>query len=176
MLSSGSVARYVLPPPVFALRELTSTECNSAGGQLGHLAVLAAKLARMRRALKEQSDSFEKFYSEAAQVGTTSAELEELADVLLGMERQAAAESFEQAEGLKRFVAKHPRTNFARSLKRSAAEALEIIRTWIELHQNLRILFLKLASERRAAAGETASPVFSDPDAMEKYLRRIAEG
>ena len=176
MLSSQSLERYVRLPPVFLLRELISTESNSAGEQLGHLAVLASKLAQMRCALKEQSDSFEKFYSEAAQVGTAPAELEELADILLGMERQAVGESLKQAEGLRRFVVKRPRTNFAKSLQRSAAEALEVIHTWIELYQLLRIRLLKLASDRREAAGEVGSPILSDAEEMERYLRRIAGG
>jgi hypothetical protein len=52
-----------------------------------------------------------------------------------------AAESLlPQIELLERNLArKYPSTEFARSLRRSAEEALDIGQTWLELYQNLRI-------------------------------------
>jgi hypothetical protein len=69
---------------------------------------------------------------------------------------------------------KHRRTDFTRSVRRSAEESLNIAETWLEVHQNLKIRLLKLASDRRAAAGETGSPILFDADEMERYLRRIS--
>jgi hypothetical protein len=82
-----------------------------------------------------------------------------------------------QIERLKKILArKHLPTDFARSVRRSAEESLNIALTWLEIYQNLRIRLLKLASEQRAAAGETGSPILCDADEMERYLRRIAGG
>jgi len=177
MLNSQSVAGYILPPPVFALREAPTSGNRSTGERLGRLADRAAAGATVRAALKEQHDRFEELYRQAEQPGTTPEELEATASIILDMEGQAAAALRPQIEQLEQtLLRKRPATDFVRSLRRATEEALDIARTWLELYQNLRILLLKLASDRRVAAGETGSPVLSDASEMDRYLRRIADG
>jgi len=103
--------------------------------------------------------------------------LEEAAGIIFDNERKIAAALVPQIEQIGRKLArKHRPTSFARAVRRSAEEALDIGQTWLELYQNLRIRLLKLASDRRVTAGETGSPIVSDAGEMERYLRRIAGG
>ena len=177
MLNSLTVSAYLLPPPTVFPSGVLSGERRSRGDPLGRLAVLAASTAKDRAALKNQSDRFEELYREAERTEALPEELEEAAKIIHDNERKIAAVLVPQIEKLEKNLArKHPPTDFARSVRRSAEEALDIGQTWLELFQNLRIRLLKLASDRRVAAGETGSPVFSSADEMERYLRGIAEG
>ncbi len=131
----------------------------------------------MRAALKRQNDRFDELYREAEKAGTTPEQLEAIANIVLDKERRAAAGMRSRLEPLEQnVIRKRPITEFTRSLKRTDEEMLEIVHTWLELYQNVRIRLLKLASDRRAAAGETGSPISSDAGEIEAYLRRIAEG
>jgi len=116
-------------------------------------------------------------YRKAGQTNAPPEELEEAAAIILDNERQAASALVPQIKQIEQKLAReHPSTGFARSVRRSAEEALDIGQTWLELHQNLRIRLLKLASDRRAASGEAGSPILADADDMERYLRTIAGG
>jgi hypothetical protein len=139
--------------------------------------MLAGSVAKGRGALKSQSDKFEDLFCKAEQTKATPEELEEAARIILDNERKAAAALIPQIARLKKNIArKHPTTDFSRSLRRLSDESLDIAQTWLEIYQTLRIRLLKLASDRRVAAGETGSSIISDADEMERYLRRIAEG
>jgi hypothetical protein len=176
-LNQLTVSRYLLsPPPVFPEDDLAD-ERQSQVDPLGRLASLAASAARGRAALKEQSDQFEELFREAERNEATPEELEGAANIILENERKAAATLVPQIEKLERNLARrHPPTDYARSVRRAVQEALDIGRTWLELYQNLRIRLLKLASDCRAAAGETGSPILSDANEMERYLRKITDG
>ena len=177
MLNPLTVSAYLLPPPAVFPEGALTDEIRSRADPLGRLAVLAASVAKGRDALKKQSDRFEELYREADRTEAPSEELEEAARIILANEHKVAAAIVPQIEKLEQTLArKHPRTDFSRSGRRLAEEGLDIGHTWLELYQNLRIRLLKLASDRRVAAGETASPVLSDADEMVRYLRRIAGG
>jgi hypothetical protein len=177
MLNPLTVSAYLLPPPVISPIGLFADEPRSQVDPLGRLAEAAALIAKSRAALKKQSERLEKFYSQAGKSKTTFEELEEAAQILLDSERQLAATLAPQIEKLEQNLArKRLSNNFDRSLRRWTEEWLDIGQTWLELYQNLRIRLLKLASDRRAAAGETGSPIVSDADEMERYLRRITGG
>lgn len=175
MLNPLSVSAYLLPPPVVSTIGLLSSERQPEVDPLGRLAAGAALIAKSRAALKKQSDRFEKFYREAERAGTAPDKLEEAARQILDNERKLAAVLVPQIEELEQTLARKRRsTDFYRSLRRSTEESLDIGKTWLELHQNLRIRLLKLASDRRLAAGETGSPILSASGEMERYLRRLA--
>jgi hypothetical protein len=177
MLDQLTVSGYLLPPPAAFPEGVLNDEQGPRGDPLGRLAVFAASVAKGRAALKKQSDQFEELYREAERTNAPPEELEEAAGIILDNERKIAAALVTQIQQLERNVArKHPPTDFARSARRSAEEALDIGQTWLELYQNLRIRLLKLASDRRVAAGETGGPILSDADEMERYLRRIVGG
>ena len=121
------------------------------------------------------NERLETLFREEERTEATPDELGSAASAILDAERMAAESLLPQIEQLERTLAgKYPPTEFARSLRCSADEALDIGQTWLELYQNLRIRLLKLASDRRGAAGETGSPVLSHAGEMEEYLRRIA--
>jgi hypothetical protein len=177
MFNLLTVSGYLLPPPIVPSIGLLADEPQSQVDPLGRLAELAALVAKNRAALKKQSERLEKFYHQAGRAKATAEELEEAARIILNNERELATTFVPQIEKFKQNLAqKHPPTSFARSLRRSTEELLDITQTWLEIYQNLRIRLLKLASDRRVAAGETGSPVLSDAVEMERYLRRIAEG
>ena len=168
-----TVSGYLLPPPT----AFPEGKRHSPSDPLGRLAVLAASVAKGRAALKNQSDKFEELYHEAERTNASPEELEEGARIILDNESKTAAVLVPQIKRLERNMArKHPVTDFYRSARRLIEESLDITQTWLELYQNLRIRLLKLASDRRVAAGETGSPLLSDAEEMERYLRRIAEG
>ncbi len=175
MLNPLGVSAYLLPPPVVSAIGLLASEHQPEVDPLGRLAAGAALVAKSRAALKKQSDRFEKFYREAERARATPDKLEEAAQQILDNERQLAAVLVPQIEELERKLArKRLPTDFYRSLRRSTEESLDIGKTWLELYQNLRIRLLKLASDRRLAAGETGSSILSDSGEMERYLRRLA--
>jgi hypothetical protein len=177
MLNSLTVSAYLLPPPAALPDDVLNDEQSPRDDPLGRLAVFAASVAKSRAALKKQSDQFEELYREAERTNAPPEVLEEAAGIILDNERKIATALVPQIEQIERKLArKHQPTGFARSVRRSAEEALDIAQTWLELYQNLRIRLLKLASNRRVAAGETGSPIVSDADEMERYLRRIAGG
>ncbi len=177
MLNPLTISAYLLPPPTVFREGALTDEIRSRADPLGRLAAFAASVAKGRAALKEQSDRFEELYREAERTEAAPEELEEAARIILDNERKVAAALVPQIENLEQNMArKHPRTDFARSVRRSAEEALDIGQTWLELYQNLRIRLLKLASDRLVATGEMGSPVLSDASEMERYLRRIAGG
>ena len=176
MLNPLTVSAYLLPPPIVPSIGLLADELESQVDPLGRLAEAAALVAKSRAALKKQSERFEKFYRQVARTATPE-QLEETALLILDHERKLAAELAPKIEQLEQKLSrKRLPTNFARSLRRGTEEWLDIAQTWLELYQNLRIRLLKLASDRRAAAGETGSLILSDADEMRKYLRRIAGG
>jgi hypothetical protein len=167
-----AVEKYFLPPPLIAVGEPPTTQSGTA--QLDRLAELAASVARGRAALREQSNRFDELFQEAERTEAAADELEAAAEVLFNNEHRVAVALRPEIEKLERNLArKHRPTDFARSLRRSAEEALDIGLTWLQLYQNLRIRLLKLASDRRAAAGEPGSPAYSNAEEMEDYLRRI---
>jgi hypothetical protein len=171
-----SIEVYALPSPSLAIDDAWSADDGSAAIRLRRLADLAAMGAKARAELKDQHEQFEKLYREASSADATIEELEEVASTLLIMEKRAADAIQPQILRLKMNLSrKLPRTDFARAMRRSGEEALDIALTWLELYQNLRIRLLKLASDRRASTGEKGSPVLSNAGAMESYLRRIAE-
>src|SRR5271155_1535379 len=177
MLTPLTVSAYLLPPPAAFPRGVLTDGHRPRSDPLGRLAVFAASVAKGRAALKEQSDRFEELYREAEQTNAPAEELEEAAAIIFDNERKVAAVLVPQIEQIEQKLArKHPPTDFARSVRRSAEEALDIGQTWLELYQRLRIRLLKLASDRRGAAGGTGNPILSDTDEMEWYLRRIAGG
>jgi len=177
MLDPLTVSGYLLPPPAAFPKGILNDEQGARGDPLGRLAVFAASVAKGRAALNKQSDQFEGLYREAERTKAPPEELEEAAQIIFDNERKIAAALVPQIEQIERKLArKHPPTGFARSVRRSAEEALDIGQTWLELYQNLRIRLLKLASDRRIAGGETGSPIVSDAEEMERYLRRIAGG
>ena len=174
-LNSLSVSEYILPPPTVMLGGAPNLDESSRSGQLDRLALLSASAAKGRAALKQLSVRLDSLLREAEKAEATPEDLESAANAILDAEHAAAADLLPQIHQLEQNLArKHPRADFARSLRRSAEEALEIAQTWLELYQNLRIRLLKLASDRRAAVGETGSPVLSDAGQMEQYLRRLA--
>jgi len=171
-----AVADYILPPPVIAIDYDPEID-RSRTDELRRLAENAAKVAKLRAAVNEQSENFEKLYRAVEQSEATSAELEQAAEFLLEREKHAAAALTPQIEELQQTLRrKYRATHFILSLRRSAEETLDAVQTWLEVFQNLRIRLLKLASDRRVAAGETGSLVLSDAGEMEKYLRRITRG
>jgi hypothetical protein len=175
MLNPQTVSSYVLPPPA-VFRGANSVSGNrSPADRFGRLAVLADTGAKARAKLKEQSDRFDELYREADRTAATPEELVAAAEIILANERKAAEVLAPQIEKLQQHLTrKHPSTDFARSVRRLAEDALEVGQTWLELYQNLRMRLLKLASDRRAAAGESGSPILSDAAEMERYLRRVA--
>lgn len=177
MPSALTVSEYILPPPTVSIRGALNDNQRSRSGQLGRLAMLAASVARGRAALKDQNDRFDELYREAERTEATPEEVEDAARVVFENERKVAAALLPQIEQLQRNLSRrHLSTDFARAARRAAEEALDIGQTWLDLYQNLRIGLLKLASDRRMAAGETGSPILSDADEMEAYLRRAAGG
>jgi len=176
MLNSLAVADYILAPPVIAIDYDPDTD-RSRTEELRRLAENAAKVAELRAALNDQSEKFEKLYRAVEQSEATPAELEQAAEFLLEREKQAATTLVPRIEELEKTLSsKYRPTHFIRSLRRSAEEAVDAAQTWLEIFQSLRIRLLKLASDRRVAAGETGGPILSDAGEMEKYLRRIAGG
>src|SRR5437660_6386977 len=168
MLNAHTVSEYILPPPTVSVERGLNDNHLSRSGQLARLAVLAASVARGRADLKDQSDRFDELFRETERTGMTPEELEEGAQIIFENEQKAAATLILEIQQLERNLArKHPPTDFFRSWRRSAEEALEIGQSWLELYQNLRIRLLKLASDRRVAAGETGSPILSSAGDME---------
>lgn len=175
MLSAGTLSDFVLPPPQIRVRGSLQENERSRSRQLSRLATLAASIARGRADLKSQSDRFDELYHQARQEEVTPEELEESAQIIYENELKTADVLMPQIEQLQRNLArKHPPSDFARAARRAAEEALDIGQTWLELYQNVRIRLLKLASDRRLAAGEPGSPILSDATEMERYLRRLA--
>ena len=176
MLNSLAVADYILPPPVITIDYDPEID-RSRTEELHRLAENAAALAKLRATVNEQSKNFEKLYRAVEQSETTPTDLEEAAAFLLTREKHAATELVPRIQDLEQILTrKYRATHFILSLRRSAEETLDAAQTWLELYQNLRIRLLKLASDRRVAAGETGSPIISDADEMERYLRGIAGG
>jgi hypothetical protein len=175
MLNSLTVADYILPPPVITIDYDPEID-RSRTDELRRLADNAAKVAELRASVNEQSENFEKLYRTVEQSEATPAELEQAAEFLLEREKHAATALVPQVQELEQTLTrKYRATHFILSLRRSAEEAMDAAQTWLEIFQNLRIRLLKLASDRRVAAGETGSPVLSDAGEMGKYLRRIAD-
>jgi septal ring factor EnvC (AmiA/AmiB activator) len=173
MLSSLAVADYIRPPPVITIDYDPEVD-RSRADELRRLADNAARVAEFRAAVNEQSENFEKLYHAIEQSQEPPAELEKAAEFLLERERQAATALVPQIRQLEQTLTiKYRPTHFILSLRRSAEEALDAAQTWLEVFQNLRIRLLKLASDRRAAAGETGGRILSDAGEMKKYLRRI---
>jgi hypothetical protein len=167
MLDTLTVSAYLLPPPVIFAEGALTDERRSRADSPDPGSVRT----EVRAALKQQSNSFEELYRKAEQTNATPEELEEAVEIILDNEQKLAT----ALEKLKQNLARrHPPTDFARSARRSAEESLGLTQSWLELYQNLRIRLLKLASDRRVAAGEIGSAVVSDADEMERYLRRIA--
>jgi hypothetical protein len=172
-----AVSEYILPPPTVTFGKPTNAHERSRSVQLDRLALLADSIAKNRAKLNGLNERLEGLFRQAESSDATPDELETAASAIFDAEQTAAKSLLPQIEQLERNLArKHPPTEFAKSLRRSAEEALDIGQTWLELYQNLRIRLLKLASDRRVAAGETGSPVFSDAGEMEEYLRRITRG
>ncbi len=177
MLDPLTVSEYLLPPPDAFANGVLNEEYGPQSDPFGRLAVVAASIAKGGAILKAQNDRFDELYGKAEQTNAPPEELEQAAAIIFDNERKAASALVPQIKQIEQKLArKHRPTDFARSARRSAEEALDIGRTWLELYQNLRIRLLKLASDRRVAAGETGSPILSDADEMERYLRRIAGG
>jgi hypothetical protein len=177
MLDALTVSAYFLPPPVVFAEGALTNERRSRADSPDPGSVRAVSVADLRTALKKQRNYFEELYHEAERTEAAPEELEDGARIIFDNERKAAIALLPQIEKLKEILAqKHLRTDFTRSVRRSAEESLNIAETWLEVHQNLRIRLLKLASDRRAASGETGSPILFDADEMERYLRRVAEG
>ena len=171
MLDTLTVSAYLLPPPVIFAEGALTDERRSRADSPNPGSVRT----EVRAALKQQSNSFEELYRKAEQTNATPEELEEAVEIILDNEQKLATALAPDIEKLKQNLARrHPPTDFARSARRSAEESLDLTQSWLELYQNLRIRLLKLASDRRVAAGETGSAVVSDADEMERYLRRIA--
>jgi hypothetical protein len=174
MLNSLAVAEYILPIPAVPL-DYEPERHATRPDELRHLAENSAGVAAIRAAVNEQSERFEKLIHALEQSDTTPADLEKAAEFILDREIQAAAVLVPKIEDLERSLArKHPSSHYIRSLRRLGEEAVDAARAWLEIYQSLRIRLLKLASDRRAATGETGSPVLSDADEMERYLRRLA--
>lgn len=168
-----TIGDYILPPPAIA-GDYDFTSARSSNEELRHLAESAAKLATFREALSAQSDALENLYRDIEQGAASAAELEGAAGFILEGEKSAASALVPAIEKLEETLAtNYPSSHFIFSLRRLAEDGLDAARTWLEIFQNLRIRLLRLASERRGAAGETGSAVLSDAREMESYLRRI---
>lgn len=140
------------------------------------LAKVSASLAKNRAALKAQRHRFDVLLREAEQPEISPDDLEALAKSLLDYEKQASgnlAQAINWLESILARNAKKPHTDYGKTARRYSHDSLEIARSWLELYQNVRIRLLKLASDRRVAAGETGSPILSDAGDMELYLRRL---
>jgi hypothetical protein len=173
-LSALAVSGYIVPPP--------TSDANGDFGRrlsgdsaLAKLAKLTGSLARTRAALSEQNERFNALYREAAEIVNAPDELEQLADAVFDNERRIAAKFLPKIEQLKRNLATpgaSADTRSMRSWRRSAEEMLEISINWLELYQNLRIRLLKLASDRRQVS-DPGSPVFSNAEDADEYLRKL---
>lgn len=170
------ISDYIVPPPTIAV-DHDLTAARSSTEELRSLADSAAQLAVFREALTEQSENFERLFREIEQGDPSPAQLEEATEFIRDHEKSAASALLPAIEELDKSLAKQYRpSQFVISLRRLAEEAIDAVQTWLEIYQNLRIRLLKLASDRRVAAGETGSAVLSDGAEMEAYLRRIAGG
>jgi hypothetical protein len=176
MLSSIAVSDYILPPPTLPIAE----DPQSARAQSNDLSTRHAnRSAKARATLRKQNARFEQLYRDIEGQEVSPEDLEAWASAIFDCERRAAEILRPQIEQAQRSEARDrrgPETDLVRSRRRAAEDALEIARAWLELYQNLSIRMLKLASDRRVAAGESGSPVLSDADAMERYLRKIMAG
>jgi hypothetical protein len=174
MLNPIPVSAYIVPPPILTAEPEPQSQRGAAVDRLQHLQQVSAK---GRAALEDQKQRFEQLYHEASQPKVGPEDLEVAAGLILEQERRMAEKLLPQIGKLEANIERVHRgseMDFIRSARQFADDALEIARTWLELYQNLRIRMLKLASDRLVAGGERGSPIFSDANEMEHYLRRIS--
>ncbi len=177
-LSSIAVSGYVIPPPVLALGREPLDVGEDQWRRLAEILAKARPVLRQHRiAFKQQSRRLETLFHQAEDPRLSPRDLEGLAGAVGEAEQQVAETLLSQIEQFRSNIDRSrdlPDTEVTRSLRLWSEQNIEIDQAWLELYQNLRIRLLKLASERRAAAGETGSPIFSDADEMERYLHQIS--
>jgi hypothetical protein len=132
-------------------------------------------LTGIRSKLKTQREQFDALYREAERLGIASNELEDVAGAVYAEEDKLAKVLVPQIAWLRGTLTalrKPPETAERRLLTQGMEGWLDLVATWLELYQNLRIRLLKLASDRLSEI-ELGSPVFDDPEAATEYLRKL---
>jgi hypothetical protein len=139
------------------------------------LAGLPKKQAAFRAAIKTQKAKFKELLRQTEQLEGDPDELDELAEAVYAGERKIAQEIVPKMELLGDQLAvlkRVPQTPQTRSLRRHIEEWLDSAATWLELYQDLRIMLIKLASDRRSLS-EPGSGVFSTAEEAEAHLRAL---
>jgi hypothetical protein len=128
------------------------------------LARLRRRVMENRGALEEHAGEFNKAYEEAARGSLDANGLVQLAETVLEAERGAAEQLYPWMEALKERLI--PRSERAQEAQQYLHELHDFAVAWLATYQVLRERLLKLASERRIAAGEVlrARPVEGDID------------
>lgn len=174
MLSALALSGYVIPPPAL-LTGLQLSDGAGADSVAAMLAGLPRKQAAFRAAIKTQRGKFKELLHQAEQLEVNPDELDEIANTVYAREQKIASEMVPKMELLSGQLAalKRPRqTSHTRSLQRHLEEWLDNVATWLELYQNLRIMLIKLASDRRSLT-EPGSEVFSSAEEVDAHLRGL---
>jgi hypothetical protein len=174
MLSALALSGYLIPPPAL-LTGLPLGQEDGAGGVPPKLAGLPKKQAAFRTAIKVQRAKFRDLLRQVEHLESIPDELDDLADAVYASEREIAREMVPKMELLGDRLATLKRvrhTPQTRALQRHMEEWLDNTATWLELYQNLRIMLIKLASDRRSLT-EPGSPIFDDAETATEYLRKL---
>jgi hypothetical protein len=176
-LSQLAVSGYLLPPPALPVFE-AGLPLARGGAAVRHSPEAfnwSKALTGIRSKLKTQREQFDALYREAERLRIAFDELGDIANAVYAEERKFAEVLIPQIAWLTRTLAtlrKQPGTNERRSLTQGMEGWLDIVATWLELYQNLRIRLLKLASDRLSET-EPSSPVFDASEAATEYLRKL---
>jgi hypothetical protein len=174
MLSALALSGYVIPPPAL-LTGLQLGHEDGAGGAAVKLAGLPRKQAAFRAAIKAQKGKFRELLRQVEQLESNPDELDDLANAVYASEQEIAREMVPKMELLGDQLAVLKRVQpkpQARAIRRHMEEWLDNAATWLELYQNLRIMLIKLASDRRSLT-EPGSDVFSSAEDADAHLRSL---
>lgn len=174
MLSALSLSGYVIPAPAL-LTGLQLGDKDGAGDVAAKLAGLPRKQAAFHAATKAQTKKFKELLHQVERLESKPDELDDLANAVYAGEQAIARDMVpkmeligDQLAAVKR-IQQTPQT---RTLQRHMQEWLDSAATWLELYQNLRIMLIKLASDRRSLT-EPGSPVFSTAEEAEAHLNSL---
>jgi hypothetical protein len=172
MTANRSIAEFLSLPPTFVPAGFPDlTPDRSYHDVLINMLIQAT---RIRRQVREQERLFEELLRDVE--AASAEELRSLADEIEVVERSQAAVYVPALQDISDRLPAHRRRRSdrdARSMARIGEEIIDIGRAWLELFQNTRLRFLRLASIRD---GEPPSPTFADADAAMEHLRRALAG
>jgi hypothetical protein len=142
--------------------------------EYGRLAQVAAMIAGQRASLKAQQEKFGWAYRQAQHPKVAAALLHHQAAEMAATEEKVAHVMRPVFDNLWQIAAQTiPDDKINRAIRRYAEEAIDIGVSWLELIQNARIQWLKLASDKMKESGKI-DPVISSADELEHALASLS--